>query len=359
SLQVDIQEKQKAIEQHHRDLSALYMDLAESVFPIEENVSLGYAHTAYEQYRDALQNWKDAKHSFEQVSVYIEQMEDRSRKIKEITTDIKALDQPKRNVYAQIGAIAYEAYGSETLPLHIKEVCQPLFEEHQKRTRRLESRLDVYRGKLGRQVLRHRLDTTRRQMVGLLSKAGKSLVEIGCEADLPLERHPDVPKQLGALRQKESALQQELELHRSAIVRLRSEEVPSPKARLEERSQAMNKEEKVCHKAAYTYGKALYEELPDSVHANQVGQKAIALMDQITLHRSRIRTLEQDIKTLQNLIMVQELEAQIELEGQKIEHLKTQIETFNRQIAQVHASIQLKQNKISELLPKKEPEIDG
>jgi predicted nucleic acid-binding Zn-ribbon protein len=128
---------------------------------------------------------------------------------------------------------------------------------------------------------------------------------------------------------------------------------------LEERSQAMKKEEKTYQKAAYSYGKALYESLPDSVHAGQIGQKAISLMDQITLHRSRIRKLEGDIKTLQNLIKVQELEAQIELENQKIDHLQAQIETFNRQIAQVHASIQLKQNKISELLPKKEPESNG
>ncbi len=63
-------------------------------------------------------------------------------------------------------------------------------------------------------------------------------------------------------------------------------------------------------------------------------------MDQITLHRSRIRKLEGgEIKNLQNLIKVQEFEAQIELENQKIDHLQAQIETYNRQIAQVHASI--------------------
>ncbi len=359
SLQADIQEKQKAIEQHHSDLLALYMDLAKSVSLIEENVSLGYARSEYEQYRNTLQKWEEARQSFEQIRIYIQQMEDRSRKIKEIASDIKALEQPKRKVHAQIGAIAYEAYGSESLPEYIEEVCQPLFEEHQRKTRKLEERLDTYKGKLGKQILHLRLSAARRQMVGLLSKAGQALVAIGCEADLPLDRHPEVMKQLVRLRKEEAALKQEMELHQSAIARLRSEEVPSPKSRLEERSQAMKKEEKTYQKAAYSYGKALYESLPDSVHAGQIGQKAISLMDQITLHRSRIRKLEGDIKTLQNLIKVQELEAQIELENQKIDHLQAQIETFNRQIAQVHASIQLKQNKISELLPKKEPESNG
>lgn len=125
SLQADIQEKQKAIVQHHDDLLALYMDLAKSVSLIEENVSLGYARSEYEQYRETEQKWEEAKESFEQVRVYIQQMEDRSRKVKEIASDIKALAQPKRNVHAQIGAIAYEAYGSESLPEYIEEVCQP------------------------------------------------------------------------------------------------------------------------------------------------------------------------------------------------------------------------------------------
>ncbi len=359
SLQADIQDKQKAIEQHHEDLLDLYMDLAKSVSLIEENVSLGYARSEYEHYRDTLQKWDEAKQSFEQVRVYIQQMQDRSRKVKEIAYDIKALAQPKRKVHAQIGAIAYEAYGSESLPEYIEEVCQPLFEEHQRKTRKIEERLESYNGKLGRHILHFRLDASRRQMVGLLSKAGESLVAIGCEADLPLSRHPEVGKQLEQLRKKESALQQEMELHQSAIARLRSEEVPSPKSRLEELSQAMKKEEKTYQRAAHLYGKALYESLPDSVHAGMVGQKAISLMDQITLHRSRIRTLEEEIKNLQNLIKIQEFEAQIELEKQKIDHLQTQIETYNRQIAQVHASIQHKQNKINELLPMKEPESDG
>lgn len=88
-------------------------------------------------------------------------------------------------------------------------------------------------------------------MVGLLSKAGQALVAIGCEPDLPLDRHPEVAEQLERLRKEEAALQQEMELHQSAIARLRSEEVPSPpKSRLEERSQAMKKEEKKLPKSS-------------------------------------------------------------------------------------------------------------
>lgn len=359
SLQVDIQEKQKAIEHHHSDLVVLYMDLAKSVSLIEENASLGYARTEYEQYQAARERFETATHAFEQVSLYIQQMEDRSRKIKEIASDIKALAGPKRDIYAQIGAIAYEAYGSGVLPPHIEEVCQPVFSEHQRKVRNLEERLDTHVGVLGRKALRLRLDVAKRQVVGLLVKAGRSLVEIGCEADLPLSKHSAVVSQLEKLKEQEAALEQEMELHQSAMARLRSEEVPSPKAHLEERSQVVKKEEKAFQIAARAYGKELYKTLPDTVHAGQVGHKAIALMDQITLHRSRIKQLKQDIETLQNLIKVQELEAQIELENQKIDHLQAQIETCNRQISQVHASIQLKRSRISELLPKQGIENNG
>lgn len=79
----------------------------------------------------------------------------------------------------------------------------------------------------------------------------------------------------------------------------------------------------------------------------------MALMEQITLHLHRVDRLEKDIVGLQNLMKVEELEAQIELENQKILHLRTQIEQSNRQISQVELSIARKREEISSLRPKK------
>jgi peptidoglycan hydrolase CwlO-like protein len=62
--------------------------------------------------------------------------------------------------------------------------------------------------------------------------------------------------------------------------------------------------------------------------------------------------LEKDILGLQNQMKVEELEAQIELENQKIRHLRTQIEQSSKQISQVELSIARKREKIAILRPR-------
>ncbi len=359
NLQVDIQQKQKEIEQHQSDVTGLYADLGKSVALVQQLSRLSYASKEYELFRSQMEAYESAKHSYEQISGYIAQIEDRSRKIKEIEKDIRLLAKPMANVHSQLGAIAYEAYGSQILAEHVRQACYPFFEEHAKRTRKLEDQKQAHGGFVGRRFISLQLDVQRKILPGLLAKAGAHLVAIGCERDLPLAGRQALLQKLDALKERRYELSQELELHHSAMAKLQSEEVQSPKARLEERAGAMKLAEKAVEKAASAYGKALYELLPENVHSDLVGQNAIQLMDQITLHHKRTKRLQREIKHLENLIQVQELEAQIELENQKIELLRSQIDTCNRQISQIAASIGEKQNRITLLLPPSSINFDG
>lgn len=353
TLQTDIQQKQKEIEQHHRDLYSLYADLGDSVALIEHLSPIGYAHQMYERLCKEMQELETARHAYEQLAGYISQMEDRSRKIKEIEADIRTLSKPKKKIFAQLGAIAWEAYGSEVLVDHVKLVCDPIFEEPQRRIHVLSERLEAPIGLIRKTLLRQRLKSERASLPVLFAKAGRQLVEIGCEADLPLKDHQPLMKELGELREREAELHQELEVHQSAMAKLQSQEVQSPKAKLDASEQVLRQAQKACEQASSVYGKELYETLPDDVNTHMIGHTALGLMDQITLHRKRIKQLENDIQMLQNMIKVQELEAQIELENQKMALLKNQIETCNRQIQQVSSSIQQKKSAIESLLPAK------
>lgn len=359
NLQADIQQKQKEIEQHQSDVFSLYADLGRSVALVQQISPLPYAAGEYQLFCTQMDAYESAKHSFEQISGYIAQIEDRSRKIKEIEKDIRLLARPFARVYAQLGAIAYEAYGSQILAEHVMQACFPFFEEHAKRTRKLENLKQAHVGFLGRRFIGLQLDVQRKILPGLLAKAGARLVAIGCEKDLPLSGRQSLLDELEDLKERRRELSQELELHQSAMAKLQSEEVQSPKARMEERANVMKMEQKAAEKAASSYGKALYETLPESVHSDQIGQKAIQLMDQITLHHKRIKSLQREIKQLENLMQVQELEAQIELENQKIELLRSQIDTCNRQISQIAASIHEKRNRITILLPPSMVHTDG
>ena len=359
TLQVDIQQKQREIELHQNDLQSLYAELGRSVSLVEQITQIGYAHAAYESYSKELEKYEKAQKEYDQLSGFIQQIEDRSRQIKQIEADIRLLEKPKQQAFSQLGAIAYEAYGSETLAVHIKEVCAPYFEEHQQKINAIELQSSKPLGKLYAQVLRYRKDLARKQLLPLLIQAGSALMRIGCENDFPLEEKPHLREQLTFLKEREAELRQELELHKSAMAKLRTQEMQSPKARLEQCNANLKLVSKAYDKASSVYGLALYETLPEDVNAALIGYKALALMDQITLHRKRVKVLESQIQTLQNQIKAQELEAQIELEQQKIDHLTVQIDSYNRQIAQVSASIDIKRKQIVQLLSEKEEHIDG
>lgn len=359
TLHADIQQKQKEIEQHQGDLFSLYADLGRSVALIEQIASIGFATGTYEALCEQMALYEAAKHEHDQLSLYIQQIEDRSRAIKEIEADIRCLHKPYKQLCAQIGAIAYEAYGSQILADHLLQVLSPFFEDHHKRTRILEERMEKSRGTLLGKLIQVQLEHSRRSLLPILAKAGSTLVELGLDADLPLSRSSHLTDELASLALRKEELKAELELHQSAMAKLQSEELSSPKARLEQRLQAMKAAQKACDKAAMAYGKELYETLPEDINAETIGHKAIQLMDQITLHQSRVRMLQKDILDLQNMIKVQELEAQIELEKQKIALLHSQIETLNRQISQVNSSIETKKAQVLTLLPKQDVRADG
>ena len=359
TLHADIQQKQKEIEQHQGDLFSLYADLGRSVALIEQISSIGFATDSYDSYCEKMALYEGAKHEHDQISLYIQQIEDRSRAIKEIESDIRSLHKPYRQLCAQVGAIAYEAYGSQILADHLVQVLSPFYEDHHKRTRILEERAEKGSSLILRRLNRLQIEHSRRSLLPILAKAGSRLVELGLEADLPLSRSAHLTEELSSLKLRKEELEAELELHQSAMAKLQSEELSSPKARLEQHLQAMKAAQKACDKAAMTYGKELYETLPETISAQTIGHKAILLMDQITLHQSRVRTLQREILDLQNMIKVQELEAQIELEKQKITLLQSQIETLNRQISQVTSSIESKRGQIRTLLPEQDVRADG
>lgn len=351
TLQADIQQKQKEIEQHRSDMFALFADLGRIVAPVEQLSSLGYALKEYEIFCKATEEYEKAKRSYEQLSGYISQLEDRSRKIKEIQRDIRLLRKPLDRVFARVGAIAYEAYTCDNLADHLKEACAPFFEDHHRKTKRLEERVEAPGNRVNRFLCDSRLRSLRRDLPAVFIKAGRCLAAIGCAAELPFCEKHDLMSQLENFMQKKSGLEQELEVHVGAMAKLKSEEVQSPKARLEERASQMRSRQKEAEKAAAVYGKALYDTLPSDVNARTIGSRAIELMDQLTLHKNRIKTLQREIKVLENLIQVQELQAQVELDNQRIEMLRSQIETCNRQIEQIESTIAEKQKKITALLP--------
>lgn len=358
TFQADIVQKQKEIESHRSDLYTLYADLGFSVALIEQITPLGFALEEFNQFVEVDKRYEEARQTYERIKGFISQLEDRSRKIQQIEADIRALNGPRKELHARLGAIAYEAFGSDTLPDYLRETCTPLFADHHQAVGKLQDALEQCEAQKGSlhtlqcALLNLRLQRTRKRVIPLLVKAGAILAKLGCEEDLPGNGKEVLVASLAQFKKKELALEQELDIHHSAVAKLRSQEKESPKNQQETSRNQVREIEKQRIKVSYQYGKALYDKLEQNASPVLIGSTSMALMEQITLHLRRVDRLEKDILGLQNLMKVEELEAQIELENQKIRHLRTQIEQSNKQISQVEFSIKRKREKITSLRPK-------
>jgi len=358
TFQADILQKQKEIESHRNDLYTLYAELGFSIALIEQITPLGFATEEFTQFVEVDTKYEEARQTYERIKGFISQLEDRSRKIQQIEADIRSLKVPRRNLHARLGAIAYEAFGSDTLPDYLLQTCTPLFAEHYTTIGKLQDALEecrIQKGPLSRiqsSLLTLRLQRNRKQVIPLLVKAGSKLAKLGCEADLPGLGKESLVSELAQFKKKEQSLQQELNIHHSAVAKLRSQEKESPKNQLETSRIQFREMEKQRTKVSFLYGKALHEKLQQNASPLLIGSVSMALIEQISLHLRRIDRLENDILDLQNQMKVEELEAQIELENQKIRHLRTQMEQSNKQISQVELSIARKREKITALRPR-------
>ncbi|MBI9095833.1 MAG: hypothetical protein JEY71_13245 [Sphaerochaeta sp.] len=357
-FQADILQKQKEIESHRSDLYTLYAEFGFSMALIEQITPLGFATVELDRFVEVDTKYEEASQTYARIQGFISQMEDRSRKIQQIEADIRALNGPRKKLHSRLGAIAYEAFGSETLPDYLQQTCTPLFADHQTMVRELQDSLQRCKAQKGPintlrcSYLNLSLQHTRKQVVPLLIKAGSILAKLGCEADLPGLGKQSLVAELAQFKKKEQALQQELDIHHSAVAKLRTQEKESLKNQLETSRIQFREMEKQRTKVSNLYGKALYEKLQQKASSQQIGSASMALMEQISLHLRRVDRLEDEILGLQNQMKVEELEAQIELENQKIRHLRTQIEQSNKQISQVELSIARKREKITSLQPR-------
>lgn len=353
NLQREIAYRRRQISTHQADLASLYGDLGRLGLASGQGDRSLASREQRLRYAQALEAWQKAAHSCQQIAGYIRQIEDRSRQVGAIEADIKALAVEEERLYSRLGAMAWEAYGFDTLPMQSRQICTPIFASHAKRIATLTARIPQKGGSLVRRLALGRLGRLRRHLAPLLATAGRALVEAGLEEELDLSRAEDLRLELKSVQVRRTELGEELAIHRSAIAELKSEEGSSPKTKLEE-SEALASQLKSDYEAEEkAYGALLFE-------AGVVGisEEWDGLVTQIRLHSNRILSLEEEIHTLGNKIKAEELSAQIEVEQRRIAHLRASMESAHRQIIQLDASIADKRHRIDELLGSEHGRID-
>ncbi|HOE89095.1 MAG: hypothetical protein BWY50_00972 [Spirochaetes bacterium ADurb.Bin315] len=305
TLQSQIQRLSRAIEEHRRDLRTLYGDLGKAT-ATDDSPS---AQEVLQKKRE----YEIQEELYQQLTFSLKQFEDRSRKLKQVQKDLKVLSKEKKELCAQLGAIAYEAYGNASYSDELSKTLAPFLAVRKRRNAGAPVFAHLHRRALGRMFL----------------KLGEEILTRHLEEELRSEAREELFKQVREYRSKEHLLGEELALHQSALDQLKNSEVPTPWLRLETYNQSRMKALKAYEEAAIAYGRQMYEHEGD--------QNPLAT--QITLHRTRIKQLGGEIKEKQNRIKIQELEAQIEIEKQKIEHIADQIGALRAQIDQLNSAI--------------------
>lgn len=304
-MQSQIQHLSRAIEEHRRDLRTLYGDLGKAAAAEDSPSAQDVLHKRRE--------YETQEELYQRLTSSLRQFEDRSRKLKQVQKDLKLLSRQKKELSGQLGAIAYEAYGNTRYSEELAETLAPFLKTKKRGSSKAAIFPRLHRRALGRMFM----------------KVGEDVLARRLEEELRNEAREELFEQIREYRSREHLLAEELALHQSALDQLKNSEVQTPWLRLETYNLNRMKAQKAYEEAAIAYGRQVYEH--EGEH--------YPLATQITLHRTRIKQLGGEIKEKQNRIKIQELEAQIEIEKQKIEHIADQIGALRTQIDQLNAAI--------------------
>lgn len=311
TLASQIQSLTTAIEEHRSDLATLYSDLGKSA--VNTNTPLAKSLLKHQE------EYEKQEEMYQQVASSIKQLEDRSRKLKQVEKDLHGLAQKRKTIAAQLGAIAYERNQNKNLSPALETLLTPILEEGK--------RVKPFRAI----TFLHRRSLSRRFRV-----TGEIILEHQLEGEL---NHKALLESVQEYRKSEHFLAEELALHQSALRQLKSTETQGPRIRLEEYNQSRIKAQKAYEEAAVAYGKEVYN--------NQGVQNPLTV--QITLHRTRINQLATQITEKQNQIKIEDLEKQIEIEEQKIAHIADQIGALRGQIDSLNQTIAKRRSEIRTL----------
>ncbi|MFA5698956.1 MAG: hypothetical protein WC954_04375 [Sphaerochaeta sp.] len=311
TLASQIQSLTTAIEEHRSDLATLYSDLGKSA--VNTNTPLAKALLKHQE------EYEKQEEMYQQVASSIKQLEDRTRKLKQVEKDLHLLEKKRKMISVQLGAIAYERNQNKNLSPSLETLLTPILKEG-KRVKPLRAITFLHRRSLSRRF----------RVIG----------------EIILEHHQEDELVQGELfeaveeyRKNEHFLREELVLHQSALRQLKSSETQGPRLRLEGYNQSRIKAQKAYEEATIAYGKEVY--------TNQGVQNPLTV--QITLHRTRINQLTTQITEKQNQIKIEELEKQIEIEEQKIAHIADQIGALRGQIDSLNQTIAKRRSEIRSL----------
>lgn len=342
--------KKEKIKENEMDTALLYEELGRCVSEIAKYKSINYCEDLLTGYSIANGEFEKLKKTQEKFTNLAKSNTSLEKELRIINKNIKENDKKLKDLFLRIGAASYEAYCSNTLSSELMKILYPLFDSKQKKVAGLESKLNSAKSSLKKKYYQERLKNLRFSFMEIFYQTAL-IIEKNDYIDLvPLKDRDSILKEYSKCKHTESELSYSLKIYKSELDALKKNGALDVKSKLEELKITVNNANESAQEAAILLGNELYEILPDDISSNEIGECAIDLIDQITLHKSVIEKLKKDIDLLKNELKIGEIKSQIDDERSNIKRLELQISSCKEKISTIEDKIEEKNKKIDVLV---------
>lgn len=342
--------KKDKIKENEMDTTLLYEELGRCVSEIAKYKQINYCESLITGFTLANDEYLKLKRTQEKFTNIAKNSTSLEKELRIVRRNINDNEKKIKDLLLRIGAATYESYCSNILTSDLMKLLYPIFDSKQRRISLFENKLKNANTELSQKYYKSRLVKLRFSLIDVFYQTALLIEKNDFIESIPLKNRDAILNEYSQLKHKASELTYSLKIYKSELDTLKKDNALDVDSKLGELKGTVNEANENSKNAAIVLGDELYKKLPNNISSHDIGENAIDLIDQITLHKSMINNLNKDIELLKNELKISEIKLQIQEEKSNINRLKVQIKSCNDKINAIEYSIEEKNEKIDELV---------
>ncbi|MGD6731515.1 MAG: hypothetical protein ACPKMZ_10650 [Pleomorphochaeta sp.] len=344
-----IELKEKDIKKAKDLLAKKYESLGRTVALFVKDKTFSYCLNELSNYEIAKGNYERLLRKANNIKNKVDTVNDCKREIFELRKLLLEKKREEETQLSRFGAAIYEAYTNNNFDQDIINELDQIFHHINITIEKYKTKSENTSVILFSAIYEKKLKKKKKELSNLFINASLYILKNNLDSKINfINKDKYLISLKKAIKSRENLDSQILNCE-NRIEEIKKEDNESPNRKLEEIKREVESAKEVKINAAILLGEELYNNLPDDINSEEIGIKAISLIDNITLQLAKIESLEQDIVKLNNEIIITELSAQIAHERTKIKTLEEEILNCNKQINKIENIINQKRDKIIEL----------
>ncbi len=344
-----IELKEKDIKKAKDLLAKKYESLGRTVAFYVKDKSFSYCLNELSNYEIAKGNYERLLRKATKIKSKVDTINDCKSEIFKLRKLLLDKKKEEETQLSRFGAAIYEAYKNNNFDNNIIQELDQIFQHINIKIEKYKNKSENTSVILFAAIYEKKLKKKKKELSNLFIKASLYILDNNLDSKINFINKEKYLISLKKAIKSRKNLDSQILNCENRIEEIKQEDNESPNRKLEEINKEVESAKEVKINAAILLGEELYNNLPDDINSEEIGIKAISLIDNITLQLAKIESLEQDIVKLNNEIIITELSAQIAHERTKIKTLEEEIINCNKQINKIENIINQKRDKIIEL----------